>query len=214
MKTSEVSENISCLVMPYSLWPHELQPTRLLCPWDSPGRNTGVGCHSFSRGSSWDTDWIQVSHIAGRFFTLQTTREALKTSSPPRFHCFPCFSRHSWWTCVWVNSENWWWTGRSGELQSMGLQTVRHDWATKLMTDEVQGFRLHLPSGFHAYSGLWLQKLLYSRRLFLVFGVWLIGFVLMWKCCIILLTTFFPFPSINNNDVAYNNWSVRYNKIL
>ena len=22
-----------------------LQPTRLLCPWDSPGKNTGVGCH-------------------------------------------------------------------------------------------------------------------------------------------------------------------------
>ena len=21
------------------------QPTRLLCPWDSPGKNTGVGCH-------------------------------------------------------------------------------------------------------------------------------------------------------------------------
>ena len=27
------------------LWPHELQPTRLLCPWDSPGKSTGVGCH-------------------------------------------------------------------------------------------------------------------------------------------------------------------------
>ena len=24
---------------------HELQPTRLFCPWDSPGKNTGVGCH-------------------------------------------------------------------------------------------------------------------------------------------------------------------------
>ena len=28
-----------------SLWPHGLQPTRLLCPWDFPGKNTGVGCH-------------------------------------------------------------------------------------------------------------------------------------------------------------------------
>ena len=27
-----------------SLWPCGLQPTRLLCPWDSPGKNTGVGC--------------------------------------------------------------------------------------------------------------------------------------------------------------------------
>ena len=25
--------------------PHGLQPTRLLCPWDSPGKSTGVGCH-------------------------------------------------------------------------------------------------------------------------------------------------------------------------
>ena len=28
-----------------SVWPHRQQPTRLLCPWDSPGKNTGVGCH-------------------------------------------------------------------------------------------------------------------------------------------------------------------------
>ena len=28
-----------------SLWPHGLQPTRLLHPWDFPGRSTGVGCH-------------------------------------------------------------------------------------------------------------------------------------------------------------------------
>ena len=28
-----------------SVWPHRRQPTRFLCPWDSPGKNTGVGCH-------------------------------------------------------------------------------------------------------------------------------------------------------------------------
>ena len=28
-----------------SLQPHGLQPARLLCPWDSPGKSTGVGCH-------------------------------------------------------------------------------------------------------------------------------------------------------------------------
>ena len=36
------------------------------------------------------------------------------------------------WTRVWVNSGSWWWTGRSGVLQSMGLQRVGHDWATEL----------------------------------------------------------------------------------
>ena len=30
-----------------SLQPHGLQPARLLCPQDSPGKNTGVGSHSF-----------------------------------------------------------------------------------------------------------------------------------------------------------------------
>ena len=28
-----------------SVQPHRRPPTRLLCPWDSPGKNTGVGCH-------------------------------------------------------------------------------------------------------------------------------------------------------------------------
>ena len=34
-----------CSVMSDSLQPHRLEPTRLLCPWNSPGKNTGVGCH-------------------------------------------------------------------------------------------------------------------------------------------------------------------------
>ena len=28
-----------------SVWLHGWQPTRLPCPWDSPGKNTGVSCH-------------------------------------------------------------------------------------------------------------------------------------------------------------------------
>ena len=36
------------------------------------------------------------------------------------------------WTWVWVNSGNWWWTGRPGVLRFMGSQRVRHDWATEL----------------------------------------------------------------------------------
>ena len=35
----------SCLVMSNSSWPHGLQPTRLLRPWDFPGKSTRVGCH-------------------------------------------------------------------------------------------------------------------------------------------------------------------------
>ena len=33
-----------------SVRPHRRQPTRLHCPWDSPGKNTGVGCHSLLLG--------------------------------------------------------------------------------------------------------------------------------------------------------------------
>ena len=36
---------VSCLVVSDSLQPHRRQPTRLPGPWDSPGKNTGVGCH-------------------------------------------------------------------------------------------------------------------------------------------------------------------------
>ena len=35
----------SCSVVSDSSRPHGLQPTRLLCPWDFPGKSTGVGCH-------------------------------------------------------------------------------------------------------------------------------------------------------------------------
>ena len=38
----------------------------------------------------------------------------------------------TWWTWVWVNCGSWWWTGRPGVLRFMGLQGVRHDWATEL----------------------------------------------------------------------------------
>ena len=36
------------------------------------------------------------------------------------------------WTWVWVNSGSWWWTGKSGVLQSMGSLRVGHDWVTEL----------------------------------------------------------------------------------
>ena len=35
-------------------------------------------------------------------------------------------------TWVWVSSVSFWWTGKPGVLQSMGLQGVQHDWETEL----------------------------------------------------------------------------------
>ena len=63
------------LLSPFSLsnsvWHCRLQPTRLLCPWDSLAKITGVGCHSLSRVSSQPRDLTQVSCISGRFFTTE-----------------------------------------------------------------------------------------------------------------------------------------------
>ena len=36
-------------IMSDSLKPYGLYPTKLLCPWDSPGRNTEVGCHALQK---------------------------------------------------------------------------------------------------------------------------------------------------------------------
>ena len=36
---------LSCFIMSDSVQPHRWQPARLPCPWDSPGKNTGVDCH-------------------------------------------------------------------------------------------------------------------------------------------------------------------------
>ena len=33
-----------------TLWPHQLQPARLFCPWNYPGQNTGMGSCSFLQG--------------------------------------------------------------------------------------------------------------------------------------------------------------------
>ena len=46
-----VAKVLSQSVMFNSLWPHGLQPTRLLCSWNSPGKNTGVGSHCLLQGT-------------------------------------------------------------------------------------------------------------------------------------------------------------------
>ena len=52
------------------------------------------------------------------------------------------------WTWVWVSSRSWWWTGKPGVLQSMGLQRVRHDWATELNWKMSVGEKKHWTLGY------------------------------------------------------------------
>ena len=46
------------------------------------------------------------------------------------------------WTWVWASCRNWWWTGKPGKLQSVGLQRVVHAWVTELQYFLNATFRL------------------------------------------------------------------------
>ena len=60
--------------------PHRLQPTKLPHPWDSPGRNTGVGCHFLLQSMKVKSE----SEVAQSCLTL----------SDPKDHSLPGFSTH------------------------------------------------------------------------------------------------------------------------
>ena len=59
---------------------HGLQPTRLLCPWDSPDKNTGVGWHAFLQGifptHGSIPHLLGLPTLAGELFTTSATWEA------------------------------------------------------------------------------------------------------------------------------------------
>ena len=83
-----------------SLQPRGLQLTRLLCPWDSPGKNTGVGCRVLSPGDVPDSG-IQVSCIS--FIGRQI------------FHHWAAIVPTLAWKIPWAEEP--------GRLQSMGSQS-------------------------------------------------------------------------------------------
>ena len=74
--------------MPDSLQPYELQPARLLYPWDSPGKNTGVGCHTLLQGI-FPTQGLKLCLLCllhwkvGSLLTWKATWEALYKDANP-----------------------------------------------------------------------------------------------------------------------------------
>ena len=57
------------------------------------------------------------------------------------------------WTWVWASSRSWWWTGKPGVLQSMGLQRVGHNWATEQQSVVLHGAVLsYVPLGGKSLS--------------------------------------------------------------
>ena len=85
-----------------------LQPTRLLCPWDFPGKNTGVGCHCFLRSYQ-----LVQANPCGALQSMKRKRLAIPEVSNEKAVCveeekplsFP-FVRLEWkslghvWLCV------------------------------------------------------------------------------------------------------------------
>ena len=107
-----------CSILSHTLLPHELYPARLLCPWYSPGKNTGVGNHSLLQrvfptpGSNpgllhWQTDSLPQSHLCRR----------CRFSSPGEGNGYPVQ-----YSCLENSMDR-----GPCRLKSMGWQTVRHD---------------------------------------------------------------------------------------
>ena len=74
-------QNVICVCLVAQSCPtlrcHGLWPVRPLCPWNSPGRATGMHSHSLLQGIFPRLrDWIPVSCIEGGFYTIWATREA------------------------------------------------------------------------------------------------------------------------------------------
>jgi len=147
--------------MSNSLQPHGLQHIRPPCPSPTP-RAYSNSCPS----SRWCHPTISSSVVpfsshlqsvpASRSFQMsqlfawggQSTGDSATTSVFPMNiqDWFPLgwtgwMASPTRWTGVWVNSGSWWWTGRSGVLQSMGSQRFEHDWVTELnWQPQVLGF--------------------------------------------------------------------------
>ena len=71
--TFEVVECAVASVISSSLQPYGLQPTRLLCPWDPPGKNNGVSCHFLPQGNLPNPRLLHL--LAGRFYITSATQE-------------------------------------------------------------------------------------------------------------------------------------------
>src|SRR5574340_851376 len=68
---SKIQFSSAASVMSDSVRPHRRQPTRLLCPWDSPGKNTEVGCHFLLQCMKVETE----SEVAQLCLTLHDLRD-------------------------------------------------------------------------------------------------------------------------------------------
>ena len=126
--------------MSNSWWHHGPQLTRLLCPWDFPGKNTGVGCHFLLQGIFPTQDWTCISSVSctsrrilyhlGSTFNIRIVNKIIYILFGGRAGgegddrgWDGCMASPTQWTWVCVDSGSWWWTGRPGMVRFMGLQS-------------------------------------------------------------------------------------------
>ena len=84
-----------------SVWPHRRQPTRLCCPWYSPGKNTGVGCHLLLQCMQWKVKAKSLSCV----WLFATPWTAAHQAPPSKG-----FSRQEYWSGLPLPSptSEWW----------------------------------------------------------------------------------------------------------
>ena len=85
----------SCSVVSNSLQPYGLQPTRLLCPWDFQGRNTGGGCDFLLQRISQPSNQTHVS-CTGRFFTIEPPGTTFSQLNPSKLDLI-CRTGSDYW---------------------------------------------------------------------------------------------------------------------
>ena len=99
-----------------SVQPHKWQPTRLLCPWDSPGKNIGVGCHFLLQCIT--VKLKSLSHVQ----LLVTPWTAAYQAPPPMG-----FSRQEYWSFSFSIIP---------PKEHPGLMSFRMDWLDLLAVQE------------------------------------------------------------------------------
>ena len=104
----------------------------------------------------------------------------------------------SQWTCIWVNSGSWCWTGKPGVLQFMGLQRVGH-W-TELNFKNCK--KLKITISFRIQIILLWGKHCYPEGTFLspsMLGLWYVTFLCMKhpkRLCLVKITNWHGRKSI------------------
>ena len=141
---------------------YSLKISSLLRPWDFPGKNTGVSCHFLlqgillTQGSNLGLLHCQMEKHLPAAWKTQVWSVGRKD---PLKKGMATHSSTLAWRIPWMEEP--------GRLQSMGLQRVRHDWATSLWTIRgTQGYlKILLFSHLVMSDSLWPHGLQHASLL-------------------------------------------------